>query len=66
MKLFGIKNIHYSDENGDIITEKIKIMETEHISVAHKRFLGLLPVSTNKQNNIRPIDEILKKIHSIT
>jgi hypothetical protein len=66
MKLFGIKSVHYSNENGELITEKIKTMESEHLSVAHKRFLGILPISTNKQNNIKPMTEILKKIHNIT
>lgn len=67
MKLFSIKTVHYSTEEGEIISEKIKEMHTTHLSVAHKKFLGILPNGPcNKQKNIKPISEIIAKIKSGT
>lgn len=42
MKLFGVKTVYYSDENGDIIKEKINQIEVEHSSIAHRRYLKYL------------------------
>ena len=32
LKKFGIKKVHYSNEKGEIITEKVKDMELKHIT----------------------------------
>ncbi len=42
MKLYGVKSVYYSDENGDIIKEKINQIEVEHNSIGHRRYLQYL------------------------
>ena len=42
MKLFGVKSVYYSNENGDIIKEKVNNIEVEHQSVGHRRYLNYL------------------------
>ncbi len=36
MRMFGIKNIYYSTDKGDLKKEKICDIETDHLSIAHK------------------------------
>lgn len=36
MRMFGIKNIYYSDENGELKKEKTTNIDTNHLSIAHK------------------------------
>ncbi len=62
MKLFGIKSVYYSTDDETIETEKIKTMETTHYSVAHKRFLGILPHAEIKKSEHRGIIDIFKKL----
>lgn len=42
MKLFGVKSVYYSDENGDIIKEKINQIEVEHQSIGHRKYMKYL------------------------
>jgi len=42
MKLYCIKSVYYSDENGDIIKEKINQIEVEHHSIGHRKYLKYL------------------------
>jgi deoxycytidylate deaminase len=38
MRMFGIKNIYYSTETGELKKEKTIDIESEHMSIAHKNF----------------------------
>lgn len=38
MKTLGIRKVYYSDDNGDIIYEKISNMQSEHISMLRKQY----------------------------
>ncbi len=42
MKLYGVKSVYYSDENGDMIKEKISQIEVEHNSIGHRKYLKYL------------------------
>lgn len=42
LRLYGIKNIYYSNENGEIIKEKISEIETNHTSISHTKYLEFL------------------------
>jgi deoxycytidylate deaminase len=41
LHLFGIKEIYYSGENGEIIKEKVSRIDTDHHSFTSRRLLGL-------------------------
>jgi len=42
MRMFGIKNIYYSTETGELKKEKTNDIETEHMSIAHKNLTKAL------------------------
>ena len=37
----GVKNIYYSDDDGDIIYERVKNLKTDHLSMARRFGLDL-------------------------
>lgn len=39
MTMFGIKNIYYSIDGGELKKEKISELETEHQSIAHRNYI---------------------------
>jgi hypothetical protein len=48
MRLYGIKNVYYSDENGEIVKEKITDIEVEHDSIAHRNYKKYLETHKTK------------------
>jgi deoxycytidylate deaminase len=52
LRLYGIKNVYYSNENGEIVKEKITDIENEHQSISHARYNEYLDTNS---------DEIIKK-----
>lgn len=42
LKLYGIKNIYYSDCSGEIIKEKINRIESDHESIGHRNYCKYL------------------------
>jgi deoxycytidylate deaminase len=45
MRMFGIKNIYYSTEKGDLKKEKTTNIETDHLSIAHKNLSKALELN---------------------
>jgi len=42
MRLYGVKSVYYSDENGDILKERVSQIEVEHQSLATRRYIKYL------------------------
>ena len=42
LRLYGVRNIYYSDDDGEIIKEKIAEVETSHKSVGHRSLFKYL------------------------
>lgn len=40
--LFGIKEVYYSDDNGEIIKEKVRNLDTNHHSFTARKLMGTL------------------------
>jgi len=54
LRLYGIKNVYYSNENGEIVKEKITEIESEHRTISHTRYLEYL--ETNSDELIKRFD----------
>ena len=42
LRLYGIRNIYYSDDDGEMIKEKISEFETSHKSIGHRSLFKYL------------------------
>ena len=38
MQLYGIKSVYYSNEEGEIIKEKINNITADHMSISHNKY----------------------------
>jgi len=54
LRLYGIKNVYYSNENGEIVKEKITEICSEHRTISHTRYLEYL--ETNSDELIKRFD----------
>ena len=59
LKLYGIKNVYYSDKNGEIVKEKMNDIESQHSSISHIRYLEFL--KTNSKDLLLSFDETKRK-----
>jgi len=57
LRLYGVKNVYYSNDNGVIVKEKINYIENEHCSLGHNRYCKYL------ENNDANFITFKSKIH---
>jgi hypothetical protein len=70
MRIFGIKNIYYSVDGGELKKEKISELETDHYSIAHRNYMRAinnvellsLLFNKNSKTSVIEIDKINDKM----
>ena len=60
MQLYGIKSVYYSDENGEIVREKLMNIESTHFSISQDRYYQYLE-SGDKDTIMRFSENYRKK-----
>ena len=48
MQLYGIKSVYYSDENGEIVREKLLDIQSSHLSISQDRYYQFLETGDEK------------------
>lgn len=48
MQLYGIKSVYYSDENGEIVREKLLDIQSSHLSISQDRYYQFLETGDKK------------------
>ena len=54
LRLYGIKNVYYSNDKGEIVREKIEDIENTHQTISHTRYNEYL--DTNSDELIKRFD----------
>lgn len=59
MQLYGIKSVYYSNENGEIVREKLLDIKSTHLSISQSRYYQYM--QTGDKNTIMMFSDTYRK-----